>query len=97
AGLTCTPAASGSSAPDAPASFLGEALEEVVVVGPLGGLPDQRVDQLGIVADQDAPAIGPDAVEDDGRGGGGAGRRVLQEASRPLRREVLDVLVRQSR
>src|ERR1700761_7162926 len=46
------------SAGDLPAHLVGETLEEVHVVGALGRLAHTLVDLLGVLADQDAPAIG---------------------------------------
>ena len=47
--------------------------------------------RCGVLADQDAPALGLDAVEDDLRGLGGRGRRLLEEAPRALVGELADV------
>src|SRR5947209_6568210 len=49
---------------DAPAGRAREILEKVDVVGALRRLAHAAVDLLRILADEDAPAIGLDAVED---------------------------------
>src|ERR1700732_4346631 len=68
------------SAAHFPPHFLCETVEEIEVVGAFRGLAHPLVDPFGIGADQDAPAVGLDAVEDDLGGLGCAGRRVLEEA-----------------
>src|SRR5580704_15108564 len=77
-----------------PADFFRERLEEVTLIGLLRRLPDMLVERVGVVADQDAPALGLDAVEDHLGSGGSRHRRFLAERPRPLDRDVLDVLVR---
>src|SRR3984893_10861592 len=85
------------SAAHFPPHFLCETVEEIEVVGAFRGLAHPLVDPFGIGADQDAPAVGLDAVEDDLGGLGGAGRRFLDEAPRPFFGELGDVAVRQVR
>ena len=82
-----------SRRPSFPADFLGQTLEEIDVVGAFRRLAHPPVDLFGVLADQDAPAVGLDAVEDDLGGLGGRGRRVLEEAPRPLVGELADVVV----
>src|SRR5690348_17101051 len=65
------------SARQAPADFGGEAVEEIEIVGTLGGLADRLVDLLRVGADQNAPPVGLDPVENDRRRVGRAGRRFL--------------------
>src|SRR4051812_49238968 len=74
------------STPDAPAGLGGEGLEEGVVIGALGSLPDALVEDLGVVADEDAPAVGLDPVENDPRRCRGRHRGLVLEASRALDR-----------
>src|SRR5262249_43044301 len=78
-----------------PAHFPGQRLEEIDVVGSLRRLAYQPVDLFGVLADQDAPALGLDAVEDDLGGFGGGRRRILEEAPRSLMGSLGDVLVGQ--
>jgi methyl-accepting chemotaxis protein len=80
-----------------PADLGGKALVELGVIGALRRLPDALVEAVGVVADQDAPALGLDAVEDDlGRGGA-----VIGASSRKLRARsaasLLDILIRHRR
>src|ERR1700681_2135702 len=63
-GQTVGSPAAGSAA-DFPVDFLGETFKEIEVVGAFRGLAHPLVDPFGIGADQDAPAVGLDAVEDD--------------------------------
>src|SRR3981081_4458053 len=84
-----------ASATDLPPHFLGETVEEIEVVGAFRGLAHPLVDAFGIGADQDAPAVGLDALEDDFGGLGGPGRRLLDEAPRPFLGKPGDVAVRQ--
>src|SRR5712664_1574950 len=85
------------SAAHFPPYFLGETVEEIEVVGAFRGLAHPLVDPFGVGADQDAPAVGLDALEDDFGGLGGAGRRLLDEAPRPFLGKPGDVAVRQVR
>src|SRR5580693_8601565 len=85
------------SAAHFPPHFLGETVEEIEVVGPFRGLAHPLVDPFGVGADQDAPAVGLDAVEDDLGGLGGAGWRVLEEAPGALLGQLGDIAVRQVR
>src|SRR5947207_9254044 len=55
-------APSGSrSGADLPAGLAGKSLEEINVVGAFRRLAHPPVDQFGVMADQDAPAVGLDA------------------------------------
>src|SRR5580700_6434498 len=85
------------SAAHFPPYFLGETVEEIWVVGAFRSLAHPLVDPFGVGADQDAPALGLDAVEDDLGGLGGAGRRVLEEAPGALLGQLGDIAVRQVR
>src|SRR3954469_8738771 len=51
------------SSPDPPADLGGKALVEIEIVGRLRLLAHAFVEPLRVVADQDAPALGLDAVE----------------------------------
>ena len=73
-----------SRSPEPPADLGGKALEEFGVIGALRRLPHALVEPVGVVADQNAPALGLDAIEDDLRGRGRRGRRFLEEAARAL-------------
>ncbi len=64
-----------------PAHFGGEALEEFGVIGLLRRLPDPFIEATGVVADQNAPALGLDAVENDLGGGGSRGRRLVAKVT----------------
>src|SRR5215475_12829960 len=57
-----------------PAHLPGQGLEEIGIVSALRRLAHEPVDLLGILAHQDAPALGLDAVEDDLGGLGCRGR-----------------------
>src|SRR6202051_4295197 len=48
-----------------PANLGGKTLVELGVIGVLRRLPHALVEAVGVIADQDAPAPGLDAVEDD--------------------------------
>src|SRR5271166_2790571 len=78
---------------ETPAALGSKALEEVEVVGAFRRLSHQFVDSKRVLADQDAPTIRLDAVEDDGRCLRGGGWSVVDEASRPLYHHCLDVRV----
>ena len=69
-----------------PADLCRKSFKEIEIVGASGGLADPFVDPMGIVADQDAPLIGLDAIEDDGRRCRRGGRRLLLKALCPLGR-----------
>jgi hypothetical protein len=51
--------------PQPPAGLLGKALIKLRRIGLLRRLPHPLVEPDGVIADQDAPALGLDAVEDD--------------------------------
>ena len=82
-------------AAQAPADFGGDTLEEFGLVGLFGGRANHRVELVGVVADEDAPLVRLDAIEDDGCGGGGGGRGFLEEAAGAFGHEVADVVVGQ--
>src|SRR5262249_6821555 len=65
------PEANAISAPDRPPDLGGERLEELLLVGGLGRLPDPFVEPVRVLAHKDTPAVGLDAIENDpGRGSG---------------------------
>jgi hypothetical protein len=76
---------------------LRELLEEVDIVGALGRPADQFIDLMGVWPNQNAPLVGLDSVEDDRRRFGGAGRRLLEEATLALGDPLPDVVVRHGR
>src|SRR5882757_4653883 len=67
--------------PQAPTHLFRKALEKLGLIGPFRRLPHAFVEAVGVVADQNAPAFGLDAIEDDAGGLGGGGRRLLKEAA----------------
>src|SRR5262249_25351855 len=80
-----------ASAPDLPADLLRERRVEIRPRAPLRRSAHALIEQLGILADQNAPALGLDAIEDDLRRLCRRGRRLLEEAPRPLDRRFLDI------
>src|ERR1035437_9294975 len=82
------------ASPQPPADLGRKALVELGVVGAFGRLPHALVEPAGVVADQDAPAFGLDAVENDLGGGRRGRRRILAKAAGALRRKRLYVLIR---
>src|SRR6267142_539065 len=91
------PVALGWRLTQPPADLGGNALEELGVVGALRRLPDALVEAVGVVADQDAPAPGLDAVEDDlcrRRRGHGS---LVAKGPGTIGRNLLNVLIRHRR
>src|ERR1700730_8460018 len=82
--------------PQPPAYLSCKALVKLRVIGPFGRLPHALVQAEGVVADQNAPALGLDAIENDFGGSGGRRRRVLKKAAGAFGGERLNVLVRHS-
>src|SRR5437870_5604326 len=80
---------------DTPAGFCGKILEEADIVGALRRLPDHFVDLVRILANEDAPFVGLDPVENDCRRLGRARRRVLAKAALALGYHIPNVLVGQ--
>src|SRR4051794_33983318 len=78
---------------NAPAGRAREVLEEIDVVGVLRRLAHASVDLLRVLADEDAPAVGLDAVEDDLGGFRRTGRRLLGKSPLALGDDVADVVV----
>ena len=62
-----------------PADLFRKALEELRRIGLLRRLPHALVELVGVVADQDAPALSLDAVEDDFSRGRSRRRRLVAE------------------
>lgn len=54
---------------DTPAAQFRKALVKLRLIGAFGIFPHTLVEQMRIIADQNAPALRPDAVEDDSFGG----------------------------
>src|SRR5215472_9490248 len=79
---------------EAPPRLGGEALEEVEIIGAFRRLPHQFIEAVGILADQDAPSVGLDPIEDDGCSLRRGRWRVLDEAPCTLGRQRLNVGVR---
>src|SRR5215831_13423012 len=69
---------------DTPAGHGGHLLEKVEIVGTLRGLPDHFIDLMRVLADEDAPFVGLDPVENDCRRLGRARRRLLKKAALAL-------------
>src|SRR5690349_17971096 len=82
---------------DAPTSRAREFLEEIDVVGTLRRLAHAAVDLMRVLADEDAPAVSLDAVEDDLGRFRSAGRRLLGKAPLALGDGLADIVVRESR
>src|SRR6202048_468831 len=85
-------AVTASSQP--PADLLRKALVELGRVGLVRRLPHARIELVGVVADQDAPAIGLDAIEDDPGRRRRRGRRLIVKLLGTIERDLLDVPVR---
>jgi chromosome segregation protein len=79
--------------PDAPTALGGEAFEKVAVVSVLGVLAHALIEHMRVFSYSDAPALGLDAIENDGRRLSRACRRVLEKAPRPLGPSRLKVVV----
>src|SRR5215469_9018310 len=75
----------------------GEFVEERDVVGAFRRLAHHFVDLVSVRPDENAPAIGLDAVEDDGRGLRRAGQRLVTKTPLELRHEISQLIVRQLR
>src|SRR3954454_4715598 len=82
------------TSPQPPADLVPIALVELGRIGLLRRLAHARVELVGVVTDQDTPAVGLDAVEDDLCRGRRGGRRLIPKRSRAVERQGLDVLVR---
>src|SRR5712671_3176363 len=79
---------------DPPTHLLRDALVELGLIGAFRRLPHPLVEPVGVVADQNAPALGLDAIEDDPGGLGGGHRRILKEAAGAFGHRCPNVLVR---
>src|SRR6202040_1430794 len=75
----------------------GEFIEERDVVGAFRRLAHHFVDLVSIRPDENAPAIGLDAVEDDRRGLCRAGQRLVTKTPLERGHEVTQLIVRQLR
>src|SRR4030088_2720105 len=84
----------GAELAQPPTDLFDKALVELRLIGAFRRLPDALVEAVGIVADQNAPAPGLDAVENDFCRGGGRGRRLVAKTARAIERDLLDVFVR---
>ncbi len=71
-----------------------EALVELRIIGAFRRLPHPLVEPVGVVADQNAPAFGLDAIEDDPCGLGGRHGRFLKEAAGAFEADLLNVFIR---
>ena len=89
--------AQSQAQPISPTDLFGKALIELGLVGLLRGLSHPLIEPLGVVADQNAPALGLDAFENDLCRRGGRRRRLFAEASGAIERDVLNVLIRHRR
>src|ERR1700682_601157 len=69
------------ASPQPPADLGREALVKLGLVGLFRRLPHPLVEAMGVVADQDAPAFGLDAVENDFCRGGSGGRRLVAKTA----------------
>src|SRR5205814_10568336 len=78
---------------NAPAGRTRELLEEIDVVGALRRAAHAPVDLLRVVADEDAPAVGLDPVEDALGGFRRTGRRLLGKSPLALGDDVAAVVV----
>src|SRR5262249_2598819 len=80
-----------------PPRCTGEFIEERDVVGEFRRLAHHFVDLLSVRPDENAPAIGLYAVEDDGRGLCRAGQRLVTKTLLELGHEFTQLIVRQLR
>src|SRR3977135_3368178 len=85
----CQPCGSASAHP--PADFGGKTLVEVGIIGAFRGLAHPLIEAASVIADQDAPALRLDAVENDRRRRGSRGRALLEKAPGTLGRDSLNV------
>src|SRR5260221_866990 len=76
-----------------PARFGSEALEKIEIVGPLRRLANQFIEPLRILADENAPPVGFDPVEDNGRRARRTDRGLLAKATFALGNYLPDVLI----
>src|SRR6266550_8178769 len=83
--------------PDAPADLFGKALVKFRLVGALRRLPHALIEPVSVVTDEDAPAAGLDAVEDNLGGLSRRSRRFVAERARAIERDLLNILVRHRR
>src|SRR5262245_57051537 len=79
---------------ESPAGRLGHLLEELRLIGLLGRRAHHLVDALRVLADENAPTPGLDAIEDDLGGLRGRRGRLLEEESGSLDDQLSDILVR---
>src|SRR4030095_14421471 len=86
-----------ASASRMPACRGGEAGEELLLVGVPGVAAHHSVHQLRVRADQDAPSVRLDPVQDDRRRLGRAGRRIQQKTPGAFCEHGLDLVIRQRR
>ena len=75
----------------------GEFIEERDVVGAFRRLAHHFVDLVSVRPDENAPAIGLDAVEDDRRGLCRAGQRLVAKTPLELAHKVAQLIIRQLR
>src|SRR6516225_8138725 len=75
----------------------GEFIEERDVVGAFRRLAHHFVDLISVRPHENAPTIGLDAVEDDGRGLCRTGQRLIAKTPLELGHEVAQLLIRQLR
>src|ERR1700676_249691 len=80
--------------PQPPADLLDKALVELGVIGALRRLPHELIEAVGIVADQDAPVLGLNAVENDLGCGRRCGRRLVAKTAGAIECDLLNVLIR---
>src|SRR5260221_10243782 len=76
-----------------PARFGSEALEKIEIVGPLRRLANQFIEPLRILADENAPPVGFDPVEDNGRRARRTDGGLLAKATFALGNYLPDVLI----
>src|SRR6185369_13590153 len=74
--------------PEPPADLFRKALVELRRVGLFRGLPHPLVELVGVVADENAPALGLDAVEDDLRRSRRRGRRLFEKVAGTVERDL---------
>src|SRR5215467_196604 len=82
---------------DAPAGLGGEFFEKVEVVRTFRRLTNQFIDLVRVVADEDAPLVGLDPIENDRRSFGGTRGRILAKAALALGYDFPNVVIRQAR
>src|SRR5665213_407203 len=93
-GFASRPGMTPAALPDPPADLLRKTAVKFIIIGARRPLAHTLVEAVRIVADQDAPALSLDAVEDDLCGLSRRRRRLVAKTAGAIGRDFLDVLVR---